>query len=164
MRHSAIYDSAELGVQSQADVTIWPKYDLGNYAMRLTIWQFQVCSSNLCFEIPCARLQSNPKSLDREGDAESTTSQSSYTVQSYCEQSVGMQHYNGQVGALTPSFNVYVNILYVFRNGMCGGGSVSKSRADVQSQSDPDSAFKTEAFSETIEATEHQVLRSPSAV
>ena len=34
----------------------------------------------------------------------------------------------------------------------------SKSRADVQSDS------KTEAFSETIEATEHQVLRSPSAV
>ena len=32
---------------------------------------------------------------------------------------------------------------------MCGGGSVSKSRADVQSQSDPDSAFKTEALFET---------------
>ena len=38
----------------------------------------------------------------------------------------------------------------VFRNGMCGDGCVSKSLADVQSQSDPDSAFKSEAFSETF--------------
>ena len=44
------------------------------------------------------------------------------------------------------------------------GRSVSKPWADVQSQSDPDSALRTEAFSETIEAAEHQVLSSPSAV
>ena len=37
-------------------------------------------------------------------------------------------------------------------------------QTNVQSQSDPDSAFMTEAFSETIEATEHQDVSSPSAV